>query len=97
MFAKQATLAAALVFAVAGSAFAADAQRNVFDTEINLRAPAAETKLTREQVRAEFLAARAAGDVNVFDNETVAYVVKPAARGEAKTRLAQSAAPASTK
>lgn len=100
MFAKQATLAAALVLAAAGSAFAADAsQRNVFDTETNLRAPApaAEAKLTREQVRAEFLAARAAGDVNVFDTETVAYVVKPAARGEAKTRLAQSAAPASAK
>lgn len=96
MFAKQATLAAALAFAVAGSAFAAD-QRNVFDTETNLRAPAAEAKLTREQVRAEFLAARAAGDVNVFDTETVAYVVKPAARGEARTRLAQSAAPASAK
>ncbi|WP_374563536.1 DUF4148 domain-containing protein [Ideonella sp.] len=91
MFAKQAQIAvAALAFAVAGSAFAADAQRNVFDTETNLRAPAAETKLTREQVRAEFLAARANGEVNVFDNETVAYV-KPVVRAD-QTRLAQAKA-----
>ena len=91
MFAKQAQIAvAALAFAVAGSAFAADAQRNVFDTETDLRAPAAETKLTREQVRAEFLAARANGEVNVFDNETVAYV-KPVVRAD-QTRLAQAKA-----
>jgi hypothetical protein len=51
--------------------------------------PAAESKLTREQVRAEFLAARANGDVNLFDSEFANHVVKPA-RGEAKTRLAQS-------
>lgn len=89
MFAKQAQIAAAaLALAVAGSAFAADAQRNVFDTETNLRAPAAETKLTREQVRAEFLAARANGEANVFDNETVAYV-KPVVRAD-QTRLAQA-------
>jgi hypothetical protein len=88
MFAKQAQIAvAALAFAAAGSAFAADQQRNVFDTETNLRAPAAEAKLTREQVRAEFLAARASGEVNVFDNETVAYV-KPVVRAD-QTRLAQ--------
>lgn len=91
MFAKQATLAAVFALAATG-AFAADAQRNVFDTETNLRAPGAESKLTREQVRAEFLAARAAGDADVFGNETVAYVAKPV-RGEAKTRLAQSTAP----
>ena len=90
MFAKQAQIAvAALAFAVAGSAFAAEAQRNVFDTETDLRAPAAETKLTREQVRAEFLAARASGEVNVFDTETVAYV-KPVVRNE-QTRLAKAA------
>jgi opacity protein-like surface antigen len=82
MFAKQATLAAVLALAAAGSAFAADAQRNVFDNE-------AYAKLSREQVRAEFLAARANGDVNLFDSEFANHVVKPA-RGEAKTRLAQS-------
>lgn len=92
MFAKQAQFAVvALALTAAGSAFAADAQqRNVFDTETNLRAPAVEYKLTREQVRAEFLAARASGEANVFDNETVAYV-KPAARAE-QTRLAQAPA-----
>ena len=90
MFAKQAQLAvAALAFVAAGSVFAAEPQRNVFDTETDLRAPAAETKLTREQVRAEFLAARASGELNVFDNETVAYV-KPVARQE-QTRLAKAA------
>jgi opacity protein-like surface antigen len=89
MFAKQATLAAVLALAAAGSAFAADAQRNVFDNEAYAKLPAAESKLSREQVRAEFLAARANGDVNLFDSEFANHVVKPA-RGEAKTRLAQS-------
>jgi opacity protein-like surface antigen len=37
MFAKQATLAAVLALAAAGSAFAADAQRNVFDNEAYAR------------------------------------------------------------
>lgn len=89
MFAKQAQFAlAALAFVAAGSAFAAEPQRNVFDTETDQRVPAAETKLTREQVRAEFLAARANGEVNVFGDETVAYV-KPVARNE-QTRLAKA-------
>lgn len=90
MFAKQAQFAlAALAFAAAGSAFAAEPQRNVFDTETDQRVPAAETKLTRDQVRAEFLAARASGELNVFDTETVAYVT-PAPRAE-QTRLAKAA------
>jgi hypothetical protein len=94
MFAKQAQIAvAALAFAVAGSAFAqqASADRNVFDSEAALQAPAAKSAagLTREQVRAEFLAARAAGDLNVFDNETTAYV-KPSLERSAHTRLAQA-------
>lgn len=89
MFAKQAQFAlAALAFVAAGSAFAAEPQRNVFDTETDQRVPAAETKLTREQVRAEFLAARANGEINVFGDETVAYV-KPTVRNE-QTRLAKA-------
>jgi len=93
MFAKQAQIAvAALAFTVAGSAFAADTKtdRNVFDSEAALTLPAArsETGLTREQVRNEFLAARANGDVSVFDYETVAY--RPAAERTQQTRLAHA-------
>lgn len=97
MFAKQASYAyavvAALSLAAAGSAFAqnADAQRNVFDSEAALSAPAAQapSRLTREQVRAEFLAARASGEINSFDYETVAYA-KPAPARAPQTRVAQS-------
>lgn len=90
MFAKQFALSVALVAVAAGSALAADVPaRNVFDTETHLRAPAATSKLTREQVRAEFLAARAAGELSVFDTETVAYAPKPVR--EQATRLAQHA------
>jgi hypothetical protein len=93
MFAKQVQITvAALAFAVAGSAFAADAKidRNVFDTDTAIALPAAksETGLTRQQVRAEFLAARANGEVSVFDYETVAY--RPAVERAQQTRLAQS-------
>jgi len=74
---KQAHIAAAavaLTFA-AGAAMAQNAERNVFDTETNIRIPATTSAPTvsREQVRAEFMAARAAGDLNLFDTETVAY------------------------
>lgn len=94
MFAKQAHIAvAALAFVAAGSAFAqnADTQRNVFDSEAALSAPAAQapSRLTREQVRAEFLAARASGELNSFDYETVAFV-KPAPARAPQTRVAQS-------
>ena len=93
MFAKQAQIAvAALAFAVAGSAFAADkTERNVFDTEAAIAAPAAKSEngLTRQQVRAEFLAARASGEVNAFDQETVAY--RPSVERAHQTRLAQAA------
>jgi hypothetical protein len=94
MFAKQTQIAvAALAFAVAGTAFAADtktADRNVFDSEAALALPAArsETGVTRELVRNEFLAARASGDVSVFDYETVAY--RPAADRAQQTRLARA-------
>jgi 4'-phosphopantetheinyl transferase EntD len=94
MFAKQAQLAvAALAFAVTGSTFAHNVQadRNVFDSEVALSAPAAPAagQVSREQVRAEFLAARAAGDVNVFDTETVAYV-QPAAARVSPSRIAHA-------
>ena len=88
MFAKQAQIAvAALAFAVAGGAFAKDVERNVFDTETALQAPAAQSKggLTREEVRAEFLAARANGEIDQFNTETVAYVQPVKARA---TRVA---------
>ncbi len=94
MFAKQAQIVvAALAFAVAGSAMAekAPADRNVFDTEAALQAPAAKSErgLTRAEVRAEFLAARANGELNPFDTETMAAVY-PAPTRAAQTRLAQA-------
>jgi hypothetical protein len=90
MFTKQAQIAvAALAFAFTGSAFAhkVQNQRNVFDSEAALSAPAARTtsQVSREQVRAEYLAARAAGEVNHFDTETVTYVKHTTAP---KTRVA---------
>jgi hypothetical protein len=90
MFAKQAQIAiATIAFAIAGSAFAKDVERNVFDTEAALQAPAAQSKggLTREEVRAEFLAARANGEIDQFNTETVAYVMPAKAR---TTRVAQA-------
>jgi len=89
MFAKQAHIAvAAIAFAVAGSAFAKDIERNVFDSEAALQLPAAVSKggLTREEVRAEFLAARANGEIDQFNTEAIAYVT-PA---KAVTRVAQA-------
>jgi molybdopterin-guanine dinucleotide biosynthesis protein A len=77
---KQAALAVVALTLATGAAMAQSTERNVFDTETNLRTPAAASAsgLTRAQVRAEFLAARAAGDVNLFDTETVAYVAPKA-------------------
>lgn len=64
MFAKQAQIAAAAIaLTLAGGAFAQSVERNVFDTETNLRMPAAVSAngLTRSAVRAEFIAQRSAG------------------------------------
>lgn len=61
MFAKQAQIAAAAIaLTLAGGAFAQSVERNVFDTETNLRMPAAVSAngLTRSAVRAEFIAQR---------------------------------------
>jgi hypothetical protein len=61
MFAKQAQIAAAAIaMTIAGGAFAQSVERNVFDTETNLRMPAAVSAngLTRSAVRAEFIAQR---------------------------------------
>lgn len=63
MFAKQAQIAAAAIaLTLAGGAFAQSVERNVFDTETNLRMPAAASAngLTRSTVRAEFIAQRSA-------------------------------------
>lgn len=89
------TLIAALSLVAASGAFAQSADRNSFDTEAQLRQPAARSAagLTREEVRAQFLAARRAGDLNVFDQETTAYV-KPVITLPGATRLAQKPADA---
>jgi hypothetical protein len=91
MFAKQAQIAvAAITLAVAGGAFAKDIERNLFDSEAALQLPAAESKggLTRAEVRAEFLAARAKGEVDPFNTEAIAYVTPAKA---ARTQVAQAA------
>ena len=147
MFAKQAQIAvAAIALSIAGGAFAQSTERNVFDTETNLRMPAAASAeglsreavqaqyiakrdvnniasfnpeaayfaqnndssrviaslfkskpaqaqasasgLSRDEVRAELIAARANGEINVFDTETNLRVA-PAAVREAPTAVAQ--------
>ena len=72
MFAKQAQIAvAALTLSIAGSAFA-QSDRNVFDSEAALQLPAAVSAngLTREAVRAEVIAQRAALTVASFNPES---------------------------
>lgn len=89
---KQASFAAAAIALTlaSGAALAQTAERNVFDTETYQRIPAtsAAQGLTREQVRAEFLASRARGNTNVFDTETVAYA--PVKSAEKLVVLAQA-------
>ena len=73
MFAKQAQIAiAALTLSIAGGAFAQSADRNLFDTEAALKPPASASAigLTREAVRAEFLANRAAHTVASFSPDS---------------------------
>lgn len=65
MFAKQAALAAITV-AIAGGAFAQNVERNVFDTETYQRMPAAQSNVSRDAVRAEFIAQREAKNIAEF-------------------------------
>lgn len=70
MFAKQAQFAlAAVALSLASGAFAQTAQRNVFDTETDLRTPAAASSegLTREQVQAAYVASRDAKGISEFN------------------------------
>lgn len=70
MFAKQAQFAlAAVALSLASGAFAQTAQRNVFDTETDLRMPAAASSegLTREQVQAAYVASRDAKGISEFN------------------------------
>jgi preprotein translocase subunit Sec63 len=70
MFAKQAQFAlAAVALSLASGAFAQTAQRNVFDTETDLRMPAASSAngLTREQVQAAYIASRDAKGISEFN------------------------------
>lgn len=87
------TLIAALTLVAASGAFAQAADRAGFDTEAQLRQPASASAqgLTREEVRAQFLAARRSGELSVFDQETTAYV-KPTLQLPGATRLAQKPA-----
>jgi hypothetical protein len=72
MFAKQAQFAlAAVALSLASGAFAQSAQRNVFDTETDLRMPAAASAngVTREAVQAEYVAKRDAKGISSFNPE----------------------------
>lgn len=72
MFAKQAQFAvAAVALSLAGGAFAQSAQRNVFDTETDLRMPPAASAhgLTREAVQADYIAKRDAKGISSFNPE----------------------------
>jgi hypothetical protein len=80
MFAKQAQIAvAAIALTLAGgAAFAQSAQsseRNVFDTETQLRMPAAASAegLTREAVQAQYVAKRAATNIASFNPEAAYF------------------------
>lgn len=70
MNAKQAQFAlAAVALSLASGAFAQSAERNVFDTETNLRMPVAASAngLTREAVQAEYVAKRNAKGISEFN------------------------------
>ena len=68
MSAKQAVFAA-IALTIAGGAFAQSAERNVFDTETNLRMPVAQSAngLTREAVQAEYIAKRDAKGISEYN------------------------------
>ncbi len=71
MFAKHAPFAAAaLALSLASGAFAQSAERNVFDTEAILKMPAAQSTVSREAVRAEYIAQRAAKGISSFNPES---------------------------
>ena len=73
MFAKQAQIAvAAIALTIAGGAFAQSSQRNVFDTETDLRMPVAASAegLTREAVQAQYIAKRDANNIASFNPES---------------------------
>ena len=75
MFAKQAQIAvAAIALTLAGSAFAQSGDR-VFDTETDLRMPAAASAegLTREAVQAQYIAKRAATNIASFNPEAAYF------------------------
>jgi hypothetical protein len=76
MFAKQAQIAvAAITLAIAGGAFAQSTERNVFDTETNLRMPAAASAegLSREAVQAQYIAKRDANNIASFNPEAAYF------------------------
>jgi len=76
MFAKQAQIAvAAIALTIAGSAFAQSTERNVFDTETNLRMPAATSAegLSRDAVQAQYIAKRDANNIASFNPEAAYF------------------------
>lgn len=72
MFAKTPFAVAAIALSIAGGAFAQSTDRNVFDNEAILKAPAAQSAngLTREAVQGEYIAQRAAKNISSFNPES---------------------------
>lgn len=89
MFTKPAHIAvAALALSIASGAFAQTAERNVFDTETDQRLPAAQSAqgLSREAVRAQYLAQRGAQGISSFNPEGY-YVAQNQGAGSAIVAL----------
>lgn len=80
-------LAAAALLAAAGSSFAADTSEAAFDQAF--RANTGTSTLTREQVKAETLAARKAGLLDINDAyQDIAYMAPRAKAADVKAQLA---------
>jgi hypothetical protein len=67
---------AAFALSIAGGAFAQTAERNVFDTETNLRMPPAASAegLTRDAVQAQYIAQRATQGIASFNPERAYFL-----------------------
>lgn len=83
----KAILAAAVLFAAAGSTFAADSYEAAYDQAILSNKTT--STLTREQVKAEVIAARQAGTLEINDAYPDASLAMPRAKNaEVKAQLA---------
>ena len=83
----KAILAAAVLFAAAGSTFAADSYEAAYDQAI--LSNKSTSTLTREQVKAEVIAARQAGTLDINDAYPDQFFATPRAKNaDVKAQLA---------